>query len=71
MGLGLRPYNDFTKSHLSNMLSQGRCKVRFALEEVMLKDSLPMRSERTHVSPLLFNASSYHFLLFWTLIPSR
>jgi L-asparaginase len=35
----------FAKSHLSNMLNQVRCKVRFVLEEVMLKDSLQMRSE--------------------------
>lgn len=35
----------FSKSHLSNMLSQVRCKVRFVLEEVMLKDSLEMRGE--------------------------
>jgi|SRR4030042_1840609 L-asparaginase len=62
---------DFTKSHLSNMLSQVRCKARFVLEEVMIKDSLQMRSERTHVSPILLNASSYHFLLFRTLFPSR
>jgi L-asparaginase len=30
----------FSKSHLSNMLNQVRCKVRFILEEVMLKDRL-------------------------------
>lgn len=35
----------FAKSHLSNMLNQVRCKVRFVLEEVMLKDSLEMRDE--------------------------
>ena len=35
----------FAKSHLSNILSQVRCKARFVLEEVMLKDSLQMRSE--------------------------
>ncbi len=35
----------FSRSHLSNMLSQVRCKVRFVLEEVMLKDSLEMRDE--------------------------
>jgi L-asparaginase len=35
----------FAKSHLSNMLNQVRCKVRFVLEEVMLKDSLEMRGE--------------------------
>jgi L-asparaginase len=35
----------FAKSHLSNMLNQVRCKVRFVLEEVMLKDSLQMMSE--------------------------
>jgi len=35
----------FSKSHLSKMLSQVRCKVRFVLEEVMLKDSLEMRGE--------------------------
>ena len=34
----------FAKSHLSNILSQVRCKTRFVLEEVMLKDSLQMRS---------------------------
>jgi L-asparaginase len=35
----------FAKSHLSNMLNQVRCQARFILEEVMLKDSLQMRSE--------------------------
>ncbi len=35
----------FAKSHLSNILSQVRCRARFVLEEVMLKDSLQMRSE--------------------------
>jgi len=35
----------FGKSHLSNILNQVRCKARFVLEEVMLKDSLQMRSE--------------------------
>ncbi len=35
----------FSKSHLSNMLIQVRCKVRFISEEVMLKDSLQMRWE--------------------------
>ena len=35
----------FPKSHLSNMLNQVKCKVRFVLEEVMLKDSLQMTSE--------------------------
>ncbi len=35
----------FSKSHLSNMLNQVRCKVNFILEEVMLKDSLQMRQE--------------------------
>ena len=35
----------FPKSHLSNMLDQVRCKVKFVLEEVMLKDSLQMTSE--------------------------
>jgi L-asparaginase len=35
----------FAKSHLSNMLNQVKCKVRFVLEEVMLKDSLQMMSE--------------------------
>jgi len=35
----------FAKSHLSNMLNQVRCKVRFILEEMMLKDSLEMRGE--------------------------
>lgn len=34
----------FPKSHLSNMLNQVRCKVKFVLEEVMLKDSLQMTS---------------------------
>ena len=33
----------FPKSHLSNMLNQVRCKVRFVLEEMMLKDSLEMK----------------------------
>lgn len=32
----------FPKSHLSNMLNQVRCKARFILEELMLKDSLLM-----------------------------
>jgi L-asparaginase len=35
----------FSRSHLSNMLSQVRCMVRVVLEEVMLKDSLHMKSE--------------------------
>jgi len=35
----------FAKSHLSNILNQVRCKARSVLEEVMLKDSLQMRSE--------------------------
>ena len=35
----------FPKSHLSNMLNQVRCRVRFVLEEVMLKDSLEMRDK--------------------------
>ncbi len=35
----------FSKSHLSNMLNQVRCKVRLNLEEVMLKDSLQMKGE--------------------------
>jgi len=35
----------FAKPHLSNMLDQVRCKVRVVSEEVMLKDSLQMRSE--------------------------
>lgn len=35
----------FAKSHLSNILNQVRCKVGSVLEEVMLKDSLQMRSE--------------------------
>jgi len=35
----------FPKSHLSHMLNQVRCKVRFILEEMMLKDSLEMRGE--------------------------
>ena len=35
----------FTKSHLSDILSQVRFKVRSVLEEVMLKDSLQMRDE--------------------------
>ncbi len=34
----------FAKSHLSNILNQVRCKARFVLEEVMLKDSLQMGS---------------------------
>ncbi len=34
----------FGKSHLSNILSQVRCRARFVLEELMLKDSLQMRS---------------------------
>ena len=32
-------------SHLSKMLNQVRCKVRFVLEEIMLKDSLEMRDK--------------------------
>ena len=35
----------FPKSHLSNMLNQVKCKGRFVLEEVMLKDSVQMTSE--------------------------
>ncbi len=35
----------FAKSHLSNMLNQVRCKAKFVLEEIMLKDSLQMRDE--------------------------
>ena len=35
----------FAKSHLSSMLDQVRCKVKVVLEEIMLKDSLQMRSE--------------------------
>ena len=35
----------FAKSHLTNMLNQVRCRVKVVLEEVMLKDSLQMRSE--------------------------
>ena len=35
----------FPRSHLSHMLNQVRCKVRFILEEMMLKDSLEMRGE--------------------------
>ena len=35
----------FSKSHLSKMLNQVRCKARFILEEVMLKDSLQMMNE--------------------------
>ncbi len=35
----------FGKSHLFNILSQVKCKARFVLEEVMLKDSLQMRNE--------------------------
>jgi len=34
----------FAKSHLSNILRQVRCKARFVPEEVMLKDSLQMKS---------------------------
>jgi len=34
----------FAKSHLTNMLNQVRCKVKVVLEEIMLKDSLQMRS---------------------------
>jgi L-asparaginase len=46
-----KEYNPLTgeltlsKSHLSNMLNQVRCKISFILEEVMLKDSLQMMSE--------------------------
>jgi L-asparaginase len=35
----------FPKSHLSKMLNQVRCKAKYVLEEVMLIDSLQMRSE--------------------------
>ena len=35
----------FSKSHLSNMLNQVKCKAKFILEEIMLKDSLEMRRE--------------------------
>jgi L-asparaginase len=41
----LRGELTFSKSHLSNMLDQVRCKVRFILEEIMLKDSLEMKDE--------------------------
>jgi L-asparaginase len=41
----LRGELTFSKSHLSNMLNQVRCRVRFILEEIMLKDSLEMRGE--------------------------
>jgi L-asparaginase len=41
----LRGELTFSKSHLSTMLNQVRCKVRFILEEIMLKDSLEMRGE--------------------------
>jgi len=41
----LRGELTFSKSHLSNMLNQVRCKVRFILEEIMLKDSLEMKGE--------------------------
>lgn len=34
----------FSKSHLTNMLNQVRCKVKVTLEEIMLKDSLQMKS---------------------------
>jgi L-asparaginase len=35
----------FAKSHLSSMLDQVRCTVKVVLEEIMLKDSLQMKSE--------------------------
>jgi L-asparaginase len=35
----------FSKSHLSNMLNQVRCKISAVLEEIMLKDSLQMMTE--------------------------
>jgi len=35
----------FTKSHLTNMLNRVRCRAKVVLEEIMLKDSLQMRSE--------------------------
>ncbi len=35
----------FAKSHLTNILNQVRCRAKIVLEEVMLKDSLQMRSE--------------------------
>jgi L-asparaginase len=41
----LRGELTFSRSHLSNMLDQVRCRVRFILEEIMLKDSLEMRGE--------------------------
>jgi L-asparaginase len=41
----LRGELTFSKSHLSNMLNQVRCKVRFILEGIMLKDSLEMKGE--------------------------
>jgi L-asparaginase len=40
----LRGELTFSKSHLSNMLNQVRCKARLVLEEIMLKDSLEMRA---------------------------
>ncbi len=39
----------FAKSHLANMLNQVRCRARIAFEEIMLKDSLQMRSEDREV----------------------
>ena len=41
-------------------------KVGFASREGTLKGSLQMKNERRHVSPIVFNVSSYHFLLFRT-----
>ncbi len=35
----------FGKSHLTNMLNQVRCRAKVIIEEIMLKDSLQMRSE--------------------------
>ncbi|MGZ3614641.1 MAG: asparaginase domain-containing protein, partial [Thermodesulfobacteriota bacterium] len=35
----------FAKSHLTNMLNQVRCRAKVVVEEIMLKDSLQMRSE--------------------------
>jgi len=41
----------YSESHLSNMLNQVRCKMRFILEEVILKYNLQMMWEDNTEEP--------------------
>jgi L-asparaginase len=60
----LRGELTFSKSHLSNMLNQVRCKVRFILEEIMLKDSLEMRGEdREEILKKCMNCSENNVII--------